>query len=264
MIGGSTRVFALLGDPVAHSLSPAMYNAAFLALGLDAVYLALRAAPGDVPGLLRGLAAAGGGGNVTIPHKRLVAGLVTGADPLIGAVNTFWGEAGAVVGTNTDPEGILAGWISLDRPGGDWLVFGTGGSALAAVRAAGSIGVGVAVRSRSPERAAVFEARVESLGVRRADPERIGLAVNATPLGWAGGDPLPAPIAALPAQAAVLDLVYRRGATAWVRAARDAGRRAADGRAVLVGQGGGAFQKWFPTVAPPLEVMRAAVDAGLR
>lgn len=264
MIGASTRVFALLGDPVAHSLSPAMYNAAFLALGLDAVYVALRATPADVPGLVRGLAAAGGGGNVTIPHKRLVARLVTGADPLVPAVNTFWGEGGEALGTNTDPEGVLAGWISLGRPGGDWLVLGTGGSALAAARAAAVAGVGLAVRSRSAERATAFEARVEALGVRRADPERIGLAVNATPLGLAGDDPLPAPIAALPARAAVLDLVYRRGATAWVRAARDAGRLAADGRAVLVGQGGGAFQKWFPTVAPPLEVMRAAVDAGLR
>src|SRR4029079_18368389 len=80
VIDGSTRVYALLGDPVAHSLSPAMQNAAFRALGLPAVYVPLRCESAGVPALLRALTAAGGGGNVTIPHKEVAAGA---GDPLL-------------------------------------------------------------------------------------------------------------------------------------------------------------------------------------
>ena len=97
MIDGSTRVFAILGDPVAHSLSPAMHNAAFRVLGLRAVYVALRARPDDVPGLLRSLSRAGGGGNVTVPHKELAARAVDRPHPMVerlGACNAFWGEDG--------------------------------------------------------------------------------------------------------------------------------------------------------------------------
>ena len=72
-VSGSTRVFAILGDPVAHSLSPAMQNAAFRVLGLDAVYVPLRCSAADLPGLMASLARAGGGGNVTIPHKAVAA-----------------------------------------------------------------------------------------------------------------------------------------------------------------------------------------------
>ena len=103
MIDGSTRVFAILGDPVAHSLSPAMQNAAFRVLGLKAVYVPIRCAPDDVPGLVRALSRAGGGGNVTVPHKETAARAVDRPQPLVNrldACNTFWSENGASVGDN--------------------------------------------------------------------------------------------------------------------------------------------------------------------
>ena len=101
MIGGRSRVFAILGEPVAHSLSPAMHNAAFRALGLDAVYVALRASAADVPHLIRALARAGGGGNVTVPHKEVAAQAVDQPGDRVrslGACNTFWGGEGGARG----------------------------------------------------------------------------------------------------------------------------------------------------------------------
>jgi shikimate dehydrogenase len=263
MIGGRTRVFALLGDPVAHSLSPAIHNAAFRALGLDAVYVPIRCDEGAVPVLMRALAAANGGGNVTIPHKRVgaaVAAPVNG-DPLV-VCNTFWGQDGRLVGDETDSLGIIRAWNSLGRPPGDWLLLGTGGSAVGAALAARSLGTGVWVESRSPERAEQFRAELEAIGVP-IGAGTVGFIVNCTPLGLGSDDPLPLEPRRLPAGAAVLDLVYRRGETTWVRVARDAGHPAADGREVLLGQAAAAFERWFPATPAPVEVMHAALARGL-
>lgn len=95
MIRATTRVFALLGDPASHSLSPAIQNAAFRAAGVDGVYVALRCAEADVGGLVRGIAHSTGGGNVTLPHKEVVAHLVDEPSDGVratGACNTFWLE----------------------------------------------------------------------------------------------------------------------------------------------------------------------------
>ena len=89
MIGGSTRVFAILGDPVGHSLSPAMHNAAFRALGLDATYVALRTPSGDLATAIRLLAGAGGGGNVTVPHKEAAATALTEPGPRVQALGAI-------------------------------------------------------------------------------------------------------------------------------------------------------------------------------
>ena len=266
MIDGSTRVFAILGDPVAHSLSPAMHNAAFRVLGLRAVYVALRARPDDVPGLLRSLSRAGGGGNVTVPHKELAAQAVDHPHPMVerlGACNAFWGEDGGIVGDNTDVPGLLAALDDLEAPPGGWLVLGTGGGARAVVGAACERGVPLAVVSRSADRRRRFEAWAAEVGVRPADPEGCTVVINTTPLGLHPADPLP--LAAPPAGARVaLDMVYAPGETAWTHAMRAAGLRAADGRTMLVAQGAAALERWFPGVRAPGEVMRAAVDAELR
>jgi shikimate dehydrogenase len=266
VIDGSTRVFAILGDPVAHSLSPAMHNAAFRVLGLKAVYVPLRCAPADLPGLLRALSRAGGGGNVTVPHKEAAARAADRCQPVaerLGACNTFWGEDGACVGDNTDVAGVLAALDDLEAPPGAWLVLGTGGGARAAVEAARERGAAVAVSSRSADRRRRFEEWVASQGVRLAAPSACVVVINTTPLGLAAGDPLP--LVEPPAGAAVaLDIVYADGDTAWVRTMRAAGLRAADGRTMLVAQGAAALERWFPGARAPVEVMRAAVDARLR
>ena len=260
MISGRTRVFALLGNPVGHSLSPAMHNAAFKALGLDAVYVALPCEAADVAPLMRALAQSGGGGNLTMPHKRLAAGLVRPrAGGRLPSCNTFWGDAGGLVGDDTDAIGIRAGFEQLAHPNGTWLILGTGGSAVATAVAAGHLGIPVAIRSRSGERRDALADQLRTLGID-AGPERdVGMVVNCTPLGLCPGDAEPMPVGQIPVGAAVLDLVYGRSETNWVRRARAAGHTAADGREVLVAQGAAAFERWFPRSKAPIEVMRAAV-----
>jgi shikimate dehydrogenase len=260
-------VFALLGDPVAHSLSPAMQNAAFRALGLRAVYVALRCLPPDVAPLLQALARAGGGGNVTIPHKEAAALAVDrqlddAAE--VGACNVFWSEDGAIVGGNTDVEGLLRALQPLEPPPGPWLILGTGGGARAAAVAAARCGAPVAISSRSAERASAFERWCGDRGPIPVPAEGCRVVINATPLGLRTDDPLPLDPAAVPEAEVAFDMVYRTGETPWVRAMRASGRRAADGRGMLVAQGAGALQRWFPGVSPPTEIMRAAVDAALR
>ena len=270
MIDGGTRVFALLGDPVAHSLSPAMQNAAFRALGLRAVYVALRCIPPDVAPLMLALARAGGGGNVTIPHKEAAALAVSRTvDDAgeVGACNVFWsedGEDGAVVGGNTDVEGVLRALEPLDPPTGGWLIVGTGGGARAVAVAAARRRAEVAVCSRSSERAGGFERWLADRGIPRVQAAECRVVINATPLGLRADDPLPLEPRSAPASAVALDMVYRTGETQWVRVMRASGRRAADGRGMLVAQGAGALQRWFPGISPPTEIMRAAVDAALR
>jgi shikimate dehydrogenase len=266
VINGSTRVFAILGDPVAHSLSPAMHNAAFRVLGLPAVYVALRCPPGHVAGLIRALSHAGGGGNVTVPHKEVAAESVDRPEPAVerlGACNTFWGDDGATVGDNTDVPGLLAALDDLEPPPGPWLVIGTGGAARAVVGAARERGAAVAVASRSADRRRRIEDWARGIEVAVGPPESCTTIVNTTPLGLTRGDPLP--LATPPEGATVaLDMVYTRGETPWIRAMRAAGLRGADGRSMLVAQGAAALERWFPGVRAPVEVMRAAVDAGLR
>ncbi len=266
MIDGNTRVFAILGDPVAHSLSPTMHNAAFQALGLPAAYVPLRCSERDLPTIMAVLTRSGGGGNVTVPHKEAAARSVDRCleqAELLGACNTFWWDDGESVGENTDVAGITAALDQLDAPAGGWLIVGTGGGARAAVGAARIRGVPVAARSRSVERRERFLAWARDLGVAEAPVDGCTVVINTTPLGLVAGRPLP--FEKPPPDAVVaLDMVYARGETAWVRAMRAAGLRAADGRAMLVAQGAAAFRCWFPQVPPPVDVMRGVVDAALR
>lgn len=264
MISGSTRIYALLGRPVAHSLSPAMHNAAFRALGIDAAYVALDCASPAVGSLMHALADAGGGGNVTVPHKPVAAAaLDSGPAAGTGACNTFWGGAGMLAGDNTDPDGIQH---ALARMGADcsrWLIVGTGGSAQGCVQAARRLGASIAIRSRSAERAGAVTRAAAAQGVGIVEPGECDLVINATPLGLKASDPMPLSLQEAPGVRAVLDLVYIRNGTALVRAAQAIGLVAADGREVLLGQGVGSFRCWFPEIDPPVDLMRAALRAGL-
>jgi shikimate dehydrogenase len=267
VIDGSTRVFALLGDPVAHSLSPAMHNAAFHALGLRAVYVPLRCSSADLAPLIHGLARAGGGGNVTVPHKQDAAAAAdqcSDVAELLGACNTFWAHDGRIVGDNTDVDGLLTALDRLDPPDDPWLIAGTGGGARAAVGGAIRRGAPVSIASREPARRLQFERWAVSRGATLAPPLDCRVLINATPLGLHLSDPLPLRHAQAPDSEVALDLVYSPGETEWVRAMRAAGLRAADGRAMLVAQGAAALERWFPGVRAPAEIMRAAVDAALR
>jgi shikimate dehydrogenase len=263
-LGGATRVYAVLGDPVEHSLSPAMHNAGFRALGLDAVYVGLRCAAESLGGVMDSLLRQGGGGNVTIPHKEAAAAVLASRNGYdLPVCNTFWSEDGVARGAETDSEAILASLARIGDFSGPWCLIGTGGSARAALFAARRAGVAVAVRSRAAERADQMLRRAAELGIPAADVQACAVVINCTPLGLAEGGSLPIAPDEVPAARLALDLVYRRGETAWVRAMRSAGRRAADGREVLIEQGAAAFERWFPSRPAPREVMRAAVRAAL-
>ena len=194
MISGGSRVFVILGNPVAHSLSPLMQNAAFRALGLPAVYVPLSCSAEDVPALIRSVARAGGGGNVTVPYKELAARSVDICRTLaetVEACNTFWSEDGRIVGDNTDVPGLLDALHQLGMSNAPWFIAGSGGGARAAVLAAGEHGVSVAVRSRDAGRQKEFESWIASRGVPLVEPTECGVLINATPLGLQAGDPLP-------------------------------------------------------------------------
>lgn len=264
MITARTRPFALLGNPVAHSLSPLMHNAAFRAAGLDAVYLAIACAENDLPGMIRSLMAAGGGGNVTIPHKGAAAAMGHG-DPRVarlGAANLFCTEAGAIRLANTDVDGVLAVLDALGAPAGaSWLVLGTGGTARAVAGAAAERGARVAVRSRDRDRARGFTEWMATLGVAPADPDACQVAINCTPLGLGADDPAPIELDVYPVVAWVVDCTYRASAvTRLVREAEARGLAVADGRELLLAQGVAGWRHWFPGVQPPVEVMRAALE----
>jgi shikimate dehydrogenase len=222
-IRGSTHVVALIGHPVAGSLSPRMQNAAFAALGLDWVYIALDVAPAQLPRAVRGLAALGfAGANVTAPHKLAVAELVETRAP---SVNTLVVDGDRVLGSSTDAA-VLA-TIRAERP----VVLGDGGAARAFAEALPT--------------ARVFARR----GAWPPDVRDADVVVNAT----SARDEV---LVALRSDQTLVDLPYPDSATA--DAARAAGARVVAGLEVLVAQGAAAFERWTGVPAP-VEVMRAAV-----
>ena len=270
-ISATTRLFALLGDPVSHSSSPRLHNAAFAAAGLDAAYLALRCTAADAPGIIRGLARAGGGGNVTVPHKAVAAATVEepGANVLrTGACNTFWLEDGRIRGDNTDVAAFAATCARLmgNVAGARVLLLGAGGAARACAAAlldapAQRVVVRNRSRARAQELVAAF-APAPGLELAETDDalrgEHFDLVVNATSLGLKGDDALPLDLDDLGRIGALLDLVYGPAETPLVHAARQRGIPSADGKEMLVLQAEAAFERWFGT-RPPAGVMRAAL-----
>lgn len=256
----------LLGHPVSHSLSPRFQNAALRHAGIPLTYEALDLEPAALSAALGALAREGAAGNVTLPHKRAVAAACRHLTPdaaRVGAVNTFWHEGGALVGDNTDVAGFeamartLLGGMPRDAT---VFVLGAGGGAAAVCAAAAAWpGARVRVHARTERAARDLARRFPGVTVTGLDAVRAaGIVVNATPVGL-GDDALPIPLGLLARDAAVMDLAYRPGETAWVRAARAAGHRAADGREMLLAQGAHAFERWFG-FAPDRDVMRAALD----
>ena len=271
----------LLGTPVAQSLSPTFQNAALDIAGLPLRYEALETPPAALDGVLAQLALEGGAGNVTIPHKAAVhdrCSVLTPTAARAGAVNTFWFRDGTLHGDNTDVGGFRAAVDELfagDPLPSRLILLGAGGAAAAVCAAAeewGAQSVDVVARSRgAAHRLAARFPRLVTIVDSAADlapgddrrrgrrPGTAPLVVNATPLGASDEDALPIDIALLPVGCAVLDLVYRRGETRFVREARTAGHRAADGLTMLLEQGALSFERWFGIV-PDRQAMRRSVS----
>jgi shikimate dehydrogenase len=248
----------LLGHPLGHTLSPALHGAALASAGRPIRYDAVDVTPERLDRTLDALFAEHAAGNVTLPHKPAVAARCArrSADAeRAGAVNTFWREANALVGHNTDVGGFDTSARALLDDEVDGLaiaVIGAGGAAGGVLTALERWPrPAVRVWSRTRDRADALAARfgVQSAATLDEALADASLVVNATPMGLRDDDPHPIEPDRLPPTAAVLDLVYRRGETRWVHAARALGHRAADGLHMLVEQAALAEECWFGGVA---------------
>ena len=258
-IDAETRLVALLGHPVAHSLSPRMQNAAFRALGLNWAYVALDVEPARVGEAVRGLAGLGfAGANVTIPHKSAVIPFCDELDAVAAraeSVNTLVVRDGRVIGSSTDG---LAVTQAVRAAGERVLLLGAGGAAKAVAVALAEAGADIVVSARRDEQARELAALCG--GTTAAWPpsgDGYGILLNSTPLKDV------VVVAPKPGQQ-VVDLAYNSDGTptALVAAARVVGcDTVVDGVDVLVGQGAAAFERWTGLKAP-LGAMRAALAAG--
>lgn len=267
---GSTRVVGVIGDPVAHSRSPAIHNAAFATLGLDWVYVAFPVVAGrggDAVAAVRTLGIAGL--SVTMPHKQAVAAACDELTPVaaaLGSVNTVVNRDGHVVGESTDGPGLVAALREhgIEPAGRRVLVLGAGGAARAIVHALGREGARVTIAARRQDawepvaRLAPGATVVGFDGLERAVAVA-DVVVNATPLGMRG-EPPPFDPGALTAEQFVYDIVYHPSPTPLLAACAARAIPAAGGLSMLVHQAALAFTIWTGEPAP-LAVMSAAATA---
>jgi shikimate dehydrogenase len=273
---------AVIGQPIAHSRSPAIHNAALAALGLgdEWAYEAIEASPSEFAGLVRSLPERGFvGANVTVPHKRealRVADEASAAASEIGAANTLSFGRAAMRADNTDAAGFLAA-LPESPAGRRALVLGAGGAARAVVWALMREGARVEVWNRTPERAVELAqefgaASTEPSSARPTADRRLrtagyDLIVNATSVGMDAPSP-PNGVSDLKTlcldadgfrdRQVVVDLPYGVAETELIRAARERGATVVDGLEVLVRQGAESFRIWTG-LDPPLDAMRQAV-----
>ena len=281
MVLGTTRILGVIGDPIAHSLSPVMHNRAIAHLGADYIYVAFPIASAELPVAIAGFGACGVVGfSVTIPHKRAILPLLaTVADEAraLGAVNTVWRDGDGWAGTNTDVAGFM-GPLAARRSrwmGAVAVVLGCGGAARAAIAACQKLGFDrVRLVGRDPAKLAAVRddflppnplaCAIEPCSWDAIAPALDGaaLVVNATPVGMHPHDgisPLPADVwAATHPDAIAYDLIYNPRPTQFLNDATAAGRDAIDGIDMLAGQGAAALSIWLGQPAP-LAVMRQAL-----
>jgi shikimate dehydrogenase len=270
-VTGATRVAAVIGSPVRHSLSPVLLNAAFRAASLDWVFVAFEVpegAGGDAVEAMRMLGL--GGLSVTMPHKAAAYESVDERTPVaedLGAVNCVFRRDGRLVGDNTDGPGFvdaLAIDEGVEPEGRRCVLLGAGGAGRAVARALGARGAAeVVVVNRSAEpaqRAAELAGGVGRVG-DHGDIATADLVVNATSVGMAAGPAegsLPLDPDLLHSGQVVVDLIYHPVETPLLAAARARGAVAVNGVGMLVHQAAHAFVRWTGD-APPLREMATAI-----
>ncbi|MEX2100631.1 MAG: shikimate dehydrogenase [Acidimicrobiia bacterium] len=266
VVNGETRVTGLIGDPVSHTRSPAILNAAFAEAGLNWIYVAFPVPEGyggDAVKAVRHLHLAGL--TVTMPHKADAAWAcdeLTADATALGAVNVITLlENGRVRGASTDGEGFVRSVRDegVDPAGKHAVVLGAGGAARAIVLALGNAGAEVTVAARRHEAAEAAAGLVRggrSVALIEADVGAFDLVVNATPVGMQGEPPPIDPERLNPSQL-VVDTIYHPMETPLLAAARARGVPCANGLGMLVHQAALAFELWTGCDAP-LDVMRSA------
>lgn len=277
-ITGKTKLLGIIGDPVEHSLSPVMHNAAIASLGLDYIYVPFPVKQGDLARAIAGFTAVDLlGFSITIPHKQDIIPLLTEISDdaaNIGAVNTVWRTADGWKGTNTDAAGFIAPLKAMSR---DWslvtpVVLGNGGAARAVIAGLTNLGCkAVHVVGRNPDKLAKFyqswshSPKITSvLKIHNWDNlssliPAADLLVNTTPVGMSphiDASPVDSDLMQkLKSQAIAYDLIYTPNPTQFLKLAQAQGATTIDGLEMLVQQGAIALKIWLQQ-SVPVEVMR--------
>jgi shikimate dehydrogenase len=270
------RVAALIGSPVAHSLSPVIHQAAFDAAGVEWTYAAFDVAAGCGPEAIAAMRVLGIAGlSVTMPHKHDVATVVDRLDPAaeaLGSVNTVSWDRDDVVGSSTDGAGFVASLAAdgVEIAGADVAVIGAGGAARSVIDAlgrAGAASIRIVNRTTARAESASQLAAVASVGASD-DITAAHVVVNASSVGMgvdpaaADADDLPCDPALLHAEQVIVDLVYHPLQTAWLYRAERVGARTIDGLGMLIHQAALQQQTWLGE-RPDVDVMRRAAEAAL-
>jgi shikimate dehydrogenase len=267
MINGHTKIFGILGRPVAHSLSPVMHNAAFRHLGINAVYVAFPVTDlASAMSGLRGLAI--GGASVTIPFKEEIIPFIDELDPRaaeIGAVNTLVNRDGRLIGSNTDWLGaVTALTAKTSLQGRHVLILGAGGASRAIAYGVIQAGGRVSLTDVDQARATAL---VKDLGGEAIPLNTVGdcpatILVNATPVGMTPDlDGIPINPDLLGRFEVVMDIVYQPLATRLLREAEARGRPTIDGLQMLIHQGAAQFELFTGQKAPTEVMSQAAYGA---
>jgi shikimate dehydrogenase len=279
----TTRLTAIFGDPVEHSLSPEMHNAAYAALGMDRAYVAFRVSPAALRAALGAIPALGIlGVNLTVPHKEHAARLIrdlSGEARILGTVNCVIYRKGALLGDNTDARGLESALRAIGARvrGHKVVIIGAGGAAASALLTALRMrAANIVIANRTPARAAALARRLAPaarhpvrLETRALDAlcDRALLGdaaviINATSMGLVTARFAPLDYSAAPRECLFYDIIYSSKPTAFLRPAVRAGYHTADGAGMLAAQGELAF-RMFNGAAPPAGVMGAALMRAL-
>ena len=286
-ITGTTKLLGVIGNPISHTLSPLIHNAAIAQLGLDNCYVPFCVQPAHLAAALDGFASIGViGCSVTIPHKQAIMPLLVNVTPLaqaVGAVNTIWHTPAGWQGTNTDVAGFISPLMALAR---DWgqttaVVLGNGGAARAVVAGCHQLGCGkIRVFGRDAAKLAEFKSSWQQIELRVSNcdidtPVKIEthlwdeiatlvdrdnlLIINCTPIGMSPHiehSPIGAEVfQTIGANSIAYDLIYTPRPTQFLQLAQSARLVSIDGTEMLVQQGAIAFELWFQQPAP-VDIMR--------
>ena len=268
-ISGKTKVCGIIGDPVEHSMSPAMHNAAFKKMGLDYVYVAFSVKKAELGKAIGGMRALNIKGlNVTIPHKVAVLELLDKLDPLaekIGAVNTIINDDGKLTGYNTDATGFLQPLLEkgIETRGKNIVILGAGGASRGISFILAGRGANMTILNRQVERAKelanrirqTFGSQVTALELTKENLSLVlnktDILVNATSVGMSpNSEETPVNADLLKPGIIVYDIVYNPVKTRLLQQAEAAGAETISGLDMLVWQGALAFEKWTGIEAP--------------
>jgi len=276
VISGKTRICGVIGDPIEHTMSPAMHNAAFLEKGIDFLYVPFRVKKEGLGEAIKGMRALHIKGlNVTIPHKVAVIPFLDELDPLaekIGAVNAIVNQDGVLKGYNTDATGFLQALLEngIEPEGKTVLVLGAGGASRAISLILADRGAHLTILNRLLELdwaealasriSQLFNREVKALELNRENLttalEKADILVNATSVGMTPDiDQTPVDSDLLRPELTVFDIVYNPIKTRLLKEAEAAGARTISGVEMLVWQGALAFEKWTGLKAP-VDLMR--------